>query len=153
MVEGCVHRMKSLDLKYPRNNKLLENAKRLRKNMTKEERHLWYDFLRRYPIHITRQKIIGNYIADFFCDKANIVIELDGSQHYENDALEYDRKRAKYFENLKIKVLRFSNLDVMQNFEGVCMKINRDICNSIGIHPSVTLKGASSPQVEPLNLS
>jgi len=141
--------MKLLDLKHPRNNNLLENARKFRKDMTKEERHLWYDFLRKYPIHISRQKIIGNYIVDFFCDKANIAIELDGSQHYEEDGLEYDRKRTEYFESLKIKVLRFSNLDVMKNFEGVCMKINRDICNSIGIHPSVTLEGDSSPQVEP----
>ena len=67
------------------NNKIVPFAKELRKNMTKEERHLWYDFLRSYPIKFTRQKVLGKYIADFYCAKANVVIELDGSQHYEDD--------------------------------------------------------------------
>ena len=69
----------------PRNRMLLDNAKELRKSLTKEERHLWYDYLSRYPVRFTRQKIIGGYIADFYCDAAKLVIELDGSQHFTPD--------------------------------------------------------------------
>lgn len=91
--------------------------------MTKEERHLWYDFLRTCPIRFRRQELIGNYIADFYCDKAMLVIEIDGSQHYEVEALEYDRKRSAYFNSLNIEVLRFTNIEVTKNFEGVCEAI------------------------------
>ena len=69
-------------MKYQHNPKLTENAKELRKNMTKEEKHLWYDFLKTYPVRFLRQKVIDDYISDFYCHKARIVIELDGSQHY-----------------------------------------------------------------------
>ena len=75
------------------NTELTSNARTLRKNMTKEERHLWYDFLREYPEKFTRQKVLGKYITDFYCAKANIVIELDGSQHYEDEGLINDEKR------------------------------------------------------------
>ena len=73
-------------------------AKTLRKNMTPWERRLWYDFLRDYPVRFQRQKAIGNYIADFYCAKANLVIEIDGSQHYEDRGIEYDGQRTKYLE-------------------------------------------------------
>lgn len=91
--------------------------------MTKEEKHLWYDFLRICPFRFRRQELIGNYIADFYCDKAMLVIEIDGSQHYEPDALEYDRKRTDFFNSLNIDVLRFTNIEVAKNFEGVCETI------------------------------
>ena len=107
------------------NFKLLANAKNLRRNMTKEERRLWYNFLSNYSEKFVRQKIIGNYIADFYCAKAKLVIELDGSQHYEDANMEYDEVRSKYFAEYGIDVLRISNLEVNKNFRGVCEYINR----------------------------
>ena len=105
------------------NSKLTVNAQNLRKNMTKEERHLWYDFLKSLPVNIHRQKVIGKYIVDFYCAEANFVIELDGSQHYETQGKEADVKRDKYLKSLGLTVLRYSNLDVNQKFESVCEDI------------------------------
>ena len=113
------------------NSKIVPFAKELRKNMTKEERHLWYDFLREYPVKFTRQKVLGKYIADFYCAKANIVVELDGSQHYEDEGLKSDEKRTQYLGQYGIKVIRISNLDVLKNFEGVCMHIDNTIKQSL----------------------
>ena len=109
------------------NSKLTGNAKTLRKNMTKEERHLWYDFLKTLPITVNRQKVIGNYIVDFYIATAKLVIELDGSQHYEEKGVENDAKRDEFLNSLGVKVLRYSNLDVNQRFESVC----QDILNNI----------------------
>ena len=99
-------------------------AKELRKNMTKEEKHLWYDFLKPYRqtfgIAFTRQKIIGNYIVDFYCPKAKLVIELDGSQHYEEDALFYDAQRTDYLNQHGIVVLRYTNREIHTRFKEVC---------------------------------
>ncbi len=131
----------------PRNKNLLSFARELRKNMTKEERHLWYDFLRYCSPRFRRQEIIGNYIADFYCDKARLVIELDGSQHMNPADLAYDAKRTAYFQSQNIAVVRYSNKDITQNFDGVCHHI-LDVLNHRGIHPSVTF-GDSSPQGEP----
>ncbi len=113
------------------NSKIVPFAKELRKNMTKEERHLWYDFLRSYPIKFTRQKVLGKYIVDFYCAKANLVIELDGSQHYEDEGLISDKKRTAYLEQYGIAVIRISNLDVLKNFEGVCMYIDNEVKQSL----------------------
>jgi len=109
------------------NSKLTVNAKSLRKNMTKEERHLWYDFLKILPITVNRQKVIGNYIVDFYIASSKIVIELDGSQHYEDKGIENDTKRDEFLTSLGIKVLRYSNLDINQRFKSVC----QDILNNI----------------------
>ena len=109
------------------NPKLDANAKTLRKNMTKEERHLWYDFLKTLPIMVHRQKVIGNYIVDFYIASSKIVIELDGSQHYEDKGVENDANRDRFLGSLGIKVLRYSNLEVTQKFESVC----QDILNHI----------------------
>ena len=109
------------------NPKLTENAKKLRTNMTKEERHLWYDFLKGLPITVNRQKVIGKYIVDFYIASSKLVIELDGSQHYEDKGIENDVKREKFLTSLGIKVLRYSNLDINQRFEVVC----QDILNNI----------------------
>jgi very-short-patch-repair endonuclease len=106
---------------------LTPNAKKLRKDMTKEERHLWYDFLSGSPVKFTRQKIIGNYIVDFYCSKAKLIIELDGSQHYEKEGKVSDMQRDGYMQSLGITVLRYSNLDVTQNFDGVCEDISRRV--------------------------
>ena len=113
------------------NKKLVPFAKQLRKNMTKEERHLWYDYLRKYPIKIIRQKVIGRYIADFYCAEAKLIIELDGSQHYEEEGLNKDIQRTEFFEEYDLKVVRISNLDVIKNFEGVCSYIDREIKQSL----------------------
>jgi len=107
----------------PRNKDLLQYARQLRKDMTKEERHLWYDFLRDCPEKFTRQKIVHRYILDFYCDSKKIAVELDGSQHYEEEGLACDAARSEYLNRLGIKVLRFSNTDVKQNFRGVCEAI------------------------------
>ncbi len=106
---------------------LTKNAKNLRKNMTKEERHLWYDFLKDLPVTVNRQKVMGIYIADFYIASLKIIIEIDGSQHYEKEAKEMDAKRDKYFNELGITVLRYSNRDINQNFRGVC----EDVLNRI----------------------
>ncbi len=105
------------------NSKLTGNAKALRKNMTKEERHLWYDFLKSLPVTVNRQKVIGNYIVDFYIASSKLVIELDGSQHYEDIGIETDTKRDEFLSNLGIKVLRYSNSDVNQRFESICQDI------------------------------
>ena len=81
------------------NQNLKKNAQMLRKNMTKEEAHLWYQFLCRYPLRFRRQYVIGNYIADFYCHQAKLVVELDGSQHYSPEEQEYDRKRTNYLQS------------------------------------------------------
>ncbi len=109
------------------NSKLTGNAKILRKNMTKEERYLWYDFLKTLPLTVNRQKVIGNYIVDFYIATSKIVIEIDGSQHYEDEGIEADTKRDEYLNSLGIKVLRYSNLDINQRFNSVC----EDILNKI----------------------
>ena len=115
------------DNHIPKNNDLLSNARSLRKSMTKQEKHLWYDCLRDYPVKIYRQRIVGPYIADFYCHQAHLVIELDGSQHYDDEGLDYDAQRTAYMESLGLKVLRFLNQDVDRNFEGVCMAIDAEI--------------------------
>ena len=95
--------------------------------MTKEERHLWYDYLKDYPEHIYRQRIVGGYIVDFYCASAQLVIELDGSQHYDGRKNTYDAERTKYLEGLGLAVLRIPNNEVFGNFDGVCEFIHRMI--------------------------
>ncbi len=102
-------------------------AQNLRKAMTKEERKLWYQFLKTYPVQFRRQYQIGCYFADFYCNKARLVIELDGSQHYEPDAIQYDKIRSDYLSSQGFLVLRISNLDVNQNFRAVCEYIDRAV--------------------------
>ena len=111
------------------NEKLTANAKTLRKNMTKEERHLWYDFLKMLPMTVHRQKVIGNYIVDFYVAEAQIVIELDGSQHFEAEGQQADAVRDEYLQSLGLTVLRYANSDVNRNFTGVC----EDIWNRLKI--------------------
>ena len=114
------------------NAQLVPFAKELRKNMTKEERHLWYDFLRGYPVRFTRQKILGKYIADFYCSQAKLVIELDGSQHYEESELLKDAQRTAFLENYDIKVLRIPNNEISRNFRAVCEYIDMRVKQSLG---------------------
>ena len=107
------------------NKNLLPYAKELRNNMTKEEKHLWYDFLRNHRIRFSRQKIIGRYIVDFYSFEASLVIELDGSQHYEKEERAYDQERTRYLEEYGLKVIRIDNREVNKNFSGVCAYIDK----------------------------
>ena len=109
---------------YKHNPALTGNARNLRKQMTKEERHLWYDYLRTYPVRFLRQKVIDNYIVDFYCSQAGLVIELDGSQHYEPAAELKDLLRTGRLEKRSLTVLRIPNNAVNQNFSGVCEYID-----------------------------
>ncbi len=106
------------------NPKLTANAKTLRKTMTKEELHLWYDFLRSYPIRFLRQKVIDGYIVDFYCHQARLIIELDGSQHYEESGLLKDAVRTTHIEGRGLTVIRIPNNAVTTNFQGVCEYID-----------------------------
>jgi len=106
------------------NKKLTARAQELRKNMTKEERRLWYEYLRNYPKQFRRQVAFGNYILDFYCASAKLAIELDGSQHYEPEGQQYDNQRTAFLNSIGIEVLRFSNKDVLQNLRGVCQMID-----------------------------
>jgi len=110
-----------------KNKKLLNVARILRRNMTRHEKHLWYDFLRHYPVKIYKQRIIDSYIADFYCHSARLIIELDGSQHYTDQGKKQDNVRTEVLEKYGIHVLRFSNKDVDENFKGVCRMIDRII--------------------------
>jgi len=114
-------------MSIPKDNSLLENAKKLRREMTAQERRLWYTFLRSYPVKIYKQRIIGGYIVDFYCASAKLVIELDGSQHYEDKGMDYDRKRTEFLNSLGLEVLRFSNADVNVRFRQVCEMIDNRI--------------------------
>ena len=107
------------------NSKLISRAKDLRKTMTKEERHLWYDFLKQLPVTVHRQKTIGTFIVDFYIASAKVVIELDGSQHYEKAHQHYDQMRDAYLSELGCKVLRYSNADINYRFRDVCEDILR----------------------------
>ena len=109
------------------NNKLISRAKELRKEMTPQERHLWYDFLRYYPIKIYKQKVIDNFIVDFYCHQSKLIIEVDGSQHYTEEGLGYDEERTNILNTYNIEVIRFSNYEVDNNFEEVCKMIDDTI--------------------------
>ena len=105
------------------NPDLVDRAKALRNNPTKEEKKLWYDFLRTLPVHFCRQKVIGTYIVDFYCAERALIIELDGSQHYEEAAEAYDRRRDAYLASLGFTVLRYSNLDFNRQYKNICADI------------------------------
>ena len=105
------------------NPKLKKQAQHLRREMTRQERHLWYDFLKQLPVTCNRQKVIGPYIADFYCAKAALVIELDGAQHYEAQQIRLDQERTNYFQSLGLTVVRYTNSDVNLHFREVCEDI------------------------------
>ena len=102
------------------NPKIVPTAKMLRKNMTKEERHLWYDYLRTHPVRFSRQKVLGKYITDFYSAQARLVIELDGGGHYTEEARQYDVERTAFLEAYGLTVIRIPNNEVISNFRGVC---------------------------------
>ena len=114
-------------MNIPKDNSQLENARRLRREMTPHERKLWYLFLRKYPVKIYKQRIIGRFIVDFYCASAKLVIEVDGSQHYEPQGMAYDAERSAFLSALGLEVLRFSNRDIDRDFRGVCEQIDHAI--------------------------
>ena len=113
------------------NKQLVPFAKQLRKEMTKEERHLWYDYLRTYPVRFSRQKVLGKYIADFYSAEAKLVIELDGSQHYDDRNMEKDAERTAFLETYGLKVIRIPNNEISRNFRGVCEYIDAAVRQSL----------------------
>ncbi|MBE6976396.1 MAG: endonuclease domain-containing protein [Ruminococcaceae bacterium] len=128
------------------NTKLTDNAKKLRKNMTKEERHLWYDFLRCYPVRFLRQKVIDQYIVDFYCHDARLIIELDGSQHYETEMQRKDQIRTDFIEKRNLLVIRIPNNAITQNFRGVCEYIDQIVNSRLqGSIPQSPPYGGDSP--------
>lgn len=124
---------------YRKNNVPL--AKELRREMTEYERKLWYNCLRYSPVRFQRQKPIGRYIVDFYCATARLVIELDGSQHYQPDQLEYDRRRTVYLEHMGLRVVRYTNLQIASRFREVCDDIYKQIADSISREPAKPDKG------------
>ena len=114
-------------------DRIQDRARALRKEMTPQERHLWYDFLRTYPVRFRRQNAIGPYIADFYCHQAKLVIELDGSQHYEPEEEAYDNRRTAYLQELGIQVIRYGNNQINGEFREVCEQIDRIVKERLGI--------------------
>ena len=111
-----------MSLDYNKNNIVL--AKILRKNATRQENHLWYDFLSKYEVRFQRQKAIDNFIADFYCHQARLIIEIDGSQHYTETGKQKDEFRTEILEAYGLKVIRFTNYQINSNFRGVCEYID-----------------------------
>lgn len=131
------------------NGKLTGLAKVFRRNMTKEEKHLWYDFLRGYSVHIYRQRPIGNYVADFYCDFAKLVIEIDGSQHNTYFQIQHDNKRTDYLNSVGIEVIRFTDEMINTNFHWVCEMIDEKIQERANITPPLRrFSAGTSPQGE-----
>ncbi len=112
-----------------RNGRLVQNAKSLRKNATKEEKKLWYRFLVTLPVKFTRQKVVSRYIVDFCCAEKKLIVELDGAQHYEAGGEKQDRLRDAFLAELGYTVLRYSDKEINSNFKGVC----EDIWNRLGL--------------------
>ena len=119
-----------MDRKY--NKEIIPVARMLRKNMTKEERHLWYDFLRTYEIKFTRQKVLGKYVADFYSADAKLIIELDGNQHYEEEKLQADAKRTEYLKQYGLKIIRIPNNQINQHFREICEYIDDVVKQCLG---------------------
>lgn len=117
------------------NKSIVPTARMLRKGMTKEEKHLWYDFLRGYPVRFTRQKVLGRYIVDFYSAAARLVIELDGSGHYTQRGKEYDRERTEFLCGYGLKVLRIPNSEIHSHFRDVCRYIDTVVKQQLGEDP------------------
>ena len=120
--------MKKKDYEFTGYNKaLLENSRMLRKNMTVQESKLWHIYLKDYPIKFYRQRVVDNFIVDFYCSKAKLIIELDGSQHYTVDGKKHDEVRTEILEKYGLKVIRFTNMDIDENLYGVCEMIDNEV--------------------------
>ena len=108
-------------------NQNIQNAKELRRNMTEQEKKLWFLYLRNYTIKFYRQRAVNNYVLDFYCAKARLAIELDGSQHYSDDGIDYDENRTRALQKYGIKVIRFTNPQLTYKFKEVCEVIDAEI--------------------------
>ena len=114
-------------MSLPYNKKNVPFAKSLRRTLTPQEKHLWYDFLSKYPVRFQRQKPIDDFIADFYCHKAHLIIEVDGSQHYTEEGKASDDFRTAILEGYDLRVIRFTNDQVDKNFDGVCTFIEKTV--------------------------
>lgn len=121
-----------------KNSNMLPRAKELRRDMTPQERKLWYLFLQKYPVKIYKQRIIESYIVDFYCASAKLVIEIDGSQHYTDSGTDYDQQRSRTLERYGLQVLRFSNREINTQFPLVCQAIHQAIQERRGDPPCPT---------------
>ena len=130
-------------MNVPKDNTKLEAARKLRREMTPHERKLWYLFLRKYPVKIYKQRIIDRFIVDFYCASAKLVIELDGSQHYENQGIEYDAERTAVLESFGLHVIRYSNRDIDRYFSAVCEQIDSIINERLALSAA---DGGTSPK-------
>ena len=114
-----------LKIRYDAN--LKPKAQELRRNATKQENHLWYDFLKSHPCQFRRQKQFDRYIVDFYCGSANLAIEIDGAQHFTQEGRSHDRARDAHLESIGLRVIRFTNDEVDNHFDAVCSQINREL--------------------------
>ena len=128
-----------MPLPYRHQNVVL--ARSLRRNATKQENHLWYDFLRTYPIRFQRQKPIERFIADFYCHKANLIVEVDGSQHYTEAGMIADEERTHILNQYRIEVIRFTNKDIEKNFQGVCESIDERVMERVKLLNDIDFDG------------
>ena len=118
---------------YAYNSELKDQAYSLRRSLTPEERHLWYGFLNSYPVRFRRQRPLGEFIVDFYCAKAKLVVEIDGSGHYTDAGRRYDALRTAYLESLGLRVVRFSNHDIEAHFDRTCQHIDVEVRNRISV--------------------
>ena len=125
--EGDREAVEGVPMSLPYKSDLIPRAKELRKNATPQEKHLWYDFLSTYPVRFQRQKTIESFIVDFYCHAAKLVIEIDGSQHYEPQGQAYDAERTAILEGYGLEVVRFSNRDINTDFRAVCEHIDNTV--------------------------
>jgi len=123
-------------LQRKHNPELTFRARQLRSTMTRQERHLWYDYLSSHPVRFLRQKVIEGYIADFYCSAARLVVELDGGQHFGDEARKYDAIRTQCFARYGIEVIRIPNNEVELHFSGVCEHIDRMVQQRLNEKPS-----------------
>ena len=117
------------------NSEMLPRCKELRKSMTKQERRLWYEFLRDYPIKIYKQRSIDRFIVDFYCSRAHIAIEVDGGQHYSPDGMQYDSERSAVLARYGVTVIRITNEDVDNRFTTVCEQLDKTIKAALNNEP------------------
>ena len=134
----------------PYNKQNIPLAKKLRKNMTPWERKLWYQYLSGYPVRFQRQKAIGNYIVDFYCAKARLIVELDGGGHYTIEQTEKDEIRTKELESMNLTVLRICNSDINRNFNGVCEYINLAVKKSLPQSAKLTAPSSEGAEDNPI---
>ena len=119
--------------RIPYEKDMTQIAQTLRKNMTPEEKKLWYQYLRDYPARFKRQKPFGRYVLDFYCASAKLSIELDGAQHFTEEGRERDENRTSYLNSIGIRELRFTNADVQRKFADVCKMIDAAVGEQLAV--------------------